>query len=430
MKIINISFLTVLFCLLTPLCLHGEITIEECVRKAEANYPLIRKYELLKATRDIELSEINRSWLPRAGVYGQITVQNNVPSFPELLTDVLQQMGGNIRGTGKIQYKAGIDISQPVWDGGTSRARREVTRAREAVQQSALDVELYTVRQRVENIYFAILLTEEQIARNSITYNLLLSNLERLHSMLRNGTAMKSDVDMVEAQAIMVNQGITQARSAVRGYRNVLEIFIGENIGNESLVLPVADIPPTNESDRPEMRLFEKRLAANAAAGSLHNTYLMPEIGLFAQAFYGYPSFNYFKSMMNRKLSFNIMAGVKVSWNISSLYTKQTNARRVAAEAEEINTDREVFFFNSDIQSASQIETINGLHDIMKDDAKIISLRANVRRAAESQLQNGIIDTTALLAKISDENTAELTAALHRIQLQQEIYKLKYTLNR
>lgn len=426
----NISFLTFLLCLLQPFCLCAEITIEECVRKAEANYPLIKKYKLLKTTRDIELSEINRSWLPRTEVYGQITAQNTVPSFPELLTDILQQMGGDMRGIGKIQYKVGLDISQPVWDGGTSHARREVTRAREAVQQSALDVELYMIRQRVENIYFAILLTEEQIARNNVTYNLLLNNLERLRSMLRNGTAMQSDVDMIEAQAIMVSQGITQARSAVKGYKNVLEIFIGESIGNESLVLPVADIPLTTESDRPELRLFERRLAADKAVCSLYDTSIMPKVGLFAQAFYGYPGFDYFKSMTNRNLSFNIMAGVKLSWNISSFYTKETNARRTAAEAAEINTDREVFLFNSGIQASAQIETIKGLHEIMKDDAKIILLRTNVRRAAESQLQNGIIDTTALLAKISDENTAQLTGALHRIQLQQEIYKLKYTLNR
>ena len=66
----------------------------------------------------------------------------------------------------------------------------------------------------------------------------------------------------------------------------------------------------------------------------------------------------------------------------------------------------------------------------MADDERIVTLRASVRQAAESQLKNGVIDATALLSKITDENLALLTARYHEIQLLQNIYKLKNTLNR
>ncbi len=419
----------IMLSLVWVLNLKAQVTIEECVAKAKANYPLISKYGLLEATRDIDLAEINNSWLPRIGVYGQVTGQNVVPAFPKYLSDMLDQMGQNMKGLGKVQYKIGVDISQNIWDGGTAKARREVARTQEAVNKSALDVEMYAVRQRVESVFFAILLTEEQIAQSEITLNLLQKNLEQLQSKVRNGVAMQSDADMVEAQALTLKQSIAQANSAAEGYRDVLELFIGESIKGKKLTRPSAEMPLSNENNRPELSLFERRLQANETAQRLTDTSLMPKIGLFAQAYYGYPGFDYFKSMMNRNLSFNILAGVKASWNIDSFYSNKNNRRRTSTSALEINTDKELFLFNNEIQSASQKEAIQGLREVMKDDARIIELRGNVRRAAESQLANGIIDATALLTKISDENIAQLNARLHEIQLIKEIYNLKYTLN-
>lgn len=422
-------FVAVLMFAASTVYVEAQITIEECIRLSENNYPLIKKYELLSKTKDISLSDINKSWLPRISVYGQVTGQNIVPSFPKSLTGILEQMGQEIKGIGKVQYKVGVDISQTIWDGGASTIRREIAQSNEDTRKAALDVELYAVRERVENIYFAILLTEEQIAQNEVSYNLLLNNLKKLESMLRNGVAMQSDLDMVEAQALTVKQTISSARNAVQSYRKILSIFIGENIDGEQLTKPDCVETPMGESDRPELKLFDSKLRLNQLSDRLNELMLRPRIGFFAQAYYGYPGFNYFNSMLNRGLSFNILAGVKVSWNIDSFYTRKNNTRRLQLEKDDIEADRELFLFNSNMQSTSQRIAINGLRDIIKDDSKIIDLRTKVRKAAESQLENGIIDVTALLTKISDENIARLLAQLHEIQLLQEIYKLKYTLN-
>lgn len=416
--------------ILSPLLATAGLTIEQCVEKARDNYPMVKKYDLLASTLDIDLSDINKGWLPRIGVYGQVTAQNVVPSFPESLSSVLQQMGQPMKGLGKLQYKAGVDVSQTIWDGGVSHVQRELRRAGTAAEQSALDVEMYAVRQRVENLYFAILLTEEQIAQNRNTMTLLDATLERLKAMLRNGTAMQSDVDMIEAQSLTLAQGIAQAESALNGYRTVLELFIGESLQGVELIRPDSVMPSELQSDRPEIRLFDTRIVAADASRRLADTALMPKVGLFAQAYYGYPGFDYFKSMINRDLSFNIMAGVKVSWNIDSFYTKRNVSRRNRLDIAGIMAEKETFLFNSDMQVASQLEKIRGIRDVMKDDSRIMALRANVRKSAESQLQNGIIDTTALLTKITDENQAALMARYHEIQLVQEIYNLKYILNR
>lgn len=421
-----------MFLLLLIFCVtlsYGDVTIQECVEKAENNYPLIRKYNILTALKDVELSEINKSWLPHIEPYAQFTAQNVVPSYPDALRNVLQQMGNNVRGLSKFQYKVGVDIQQTVWDGGASKVRRELTDAKEEINRNSIAVELYAVRERVENLFFAILLTEEQILQNEITYNLLIANKDRLSAMLRNGVAMKSDVEMVEAQSLTLKQNIAIAKSNVAGYRDMLGLLVGESFDNVTLVLPNGEMPMPESINRPEITLFDRRLELNSLSDKFTEVSLMPKIGFFAQAYYGYPGFDYFKSMMSRNLSFNVMAGVKASWTIDSFYTKKSNFKKTALLTEEILAEKDVFIFNINLQTSSQKEKIEGLRKIMADDSKIVDLRSGVRKAAESQLENGVIDATALLAKISDENIAKLNAKFHEIQLIQEIYKLRYLLN-
>ena len=408
----------------------AQLTLERCHQLAQENYPAIKKYGLIDKSLEIELSDINKSWLPSVTAYGQGTIQNVVPAFPAALEDVLAQMGKEVRGIGKFQYKIGVDVSQTIWDGGASNTRREIVRSQEAVQQSGLEVEMYALRQKVDNIYFSILLTEEQIKQSNQTLELLNANLDLLRSMLKNGTAMRSDVDMVQAQALTLKQSITQAESTVKSYRTLLSIYVGEDISAQQLVLPSAELPSSLTSDRPELKLFDSRQNALETSQLMTNVSLMPKIGFFAQAYYGYPGFDYFKSMMNRDLSFNILAGVRVSWNIDSFYTKKNKLAKTALDIDNINIERETFLFNSRLQTESQLETLEGLRNVMQDDAQIIELRGNVRNAAESQLRNGIIDATALLSKITDENLAKLTAKFHEIQYIQEVYKIKNTLNR
>ena len=422
-------------CLLLALSLLGgvhlsaQVTLEECVKLAQDNYPLIRKYDLLNRTKEVNLSDINKSWLPQINVYGQGTVQNATPSFPESLAGIISQTGTSISGLNEWQYKVGADISQNIWDGGSAKTERKIERAEDAKRKAALDVQLYAIRQRVEDLFFGILLIEEQTEQTRNMQTLLQSNLDKLRTMHENGTAMQSDVDMVEAQCLSTSQQLIQAESTAKSYRKVLEIFTGKSLANQELVKPDASIPKDLMPNRPELRHFEAQLQANEARNASITASTMPRIGLFAQAYYGYPGFNYFESMMNRDPSFNLLAGVKVSWNIGAFYTKKNNRRKLRLSSDNIAVERDVFLFNTNMQTRSQLDHIDELKAIMKENDRIVELRTNVRKAAESQLDNGVIDATDLLTKLTDERQARLTASYQEIQLLQSIYQLKYTLN-
>ena len=423
-------YLSLVLLLLATCHLSAQVTLEECVKLAQDNYPLIRKYDLLNQTKAVNLSDINKSWLPQINVYGLGTVQNETPTFPESLAGLISQTGMSISGLNEWQYKIGADINQNIWDGGVSKTERKIERAEDTERRTALDVRLYAIRERVENLYFGILLIEEQAEQTRNMQTLLQSNLDKLRTMFENGTAMQSDVDMVEAQCLSTSQQLIQAESTAKSYRKVLEIFTGESLAGQELVKPDASIPQDLLPARPELRYFEAQLQTNEARNASITASTMPKIGLFAQTYYGYPGFDYFESMMNRDLSFNMLAGVKVSWNIGAFYTKKNNRRKLRLSSDNIAVERDEFLFNTNMQTRSQLDHIDELRAVMKENDRIVELRTNVRKAAESQLDNGVIDATALLAKLTDEKQARLTASYHEIQLLQSIYQLKYTLNK
>lgn len=423
-------FLPLAVSLLASLPLFAQVTLEECVTLAQENYPLIRKYGLLAQVEEIDLSEINKGWLPQVSVYGQGTGQNDAPSFPESLSRVIGQAGIDMKGVDEWQYKAGVDIWQNVWDGGESKAQRNTARAERAERQAALDVQLYAVRERVEDLFFGILLLDEQMAQTRNMLALLENNLEKLRAMLRHGTAMQSDVDMMEAQCLSVKQQLIQAERSSKNYREVLGLFTGKQLAGQDLLKPDASIPQDLVSNRPELRRFEAQAQVNEARKASVAASTMPRISLFAQAYYGYPGFDYFESMMGRDPSVNLLAGVKVSWNLGAFYHKKNEDRKLRLASDNIAVERDVFLFNTSLKTRSQLDRIDELRAVMKENERIVELRERVRKAAESQLDNGIIDATDLLAKLTEEKQARLTASYHEIQLLQAIYRLKYTLNR
>lgn len=423
-------YLLLVLSLFVSVQMSAQVTLEECIALAEENYPIISKYDLLEQTKEVNLSNINKGWLPQINLYGQGTVQNDTPSLPESLTNIINQTGTNIAGLNEWQYRIGADISQNIWDGGTSKVHRKIERAEDAERQAAIDVQLYAVRERVEDLYFGILLMDAQIEQVKNMQLLLQSNLDKLWIMQSNGTAMQSDVDMVEAEYLGTVQQLTQAESASQSYRNVLGLFMGKSIVGQKLVKPEAFIPQDMMPSRPELKYFEKQLQTNEARNASITANMMPKIGLFAQLYYGYTGFDYFENMMNRNPSFNILAGVKLSWDIGALYNKKNDRMKLKLSSDNINVERDIFLFNINLQSRSQLDHIDELKAIIKNNDRIVELRTNVRKAAESQLDNGVIDATALLTKLTDEKQARLTAAYHEIQLLQSIYELKYTLNK
>lgn len=312
-------------CLLVWGSAGAQLTLDSCRLLARNHYPEIRRYDLVRQTEEYTLSNARREWLPQLSLSAQATWQTAVPAFPDALTGMLTQYGVGMPGMNKDQYKVQLEVTQTIWDGGKSAADKRIAEAEAAEQRQATDVDLYALEGRVDDLYFGILLLDERVAQTKLTLGLLRSNLDKVRSLQRNGAAMQSDADAVEAELLTVEQQLAQVEASRESYRRMLELFIGEELAGRALVRPDVAEPASFETARPELALFDAQAEKLAAQRRLVKSATRPRFGLFAQGYYGYPGMDYFESMMSNDWSWNALVGFRMSWNFGAFYTKKNS---------------------------------------------------------------------------------------------------------
>jgi len=402
-------------------------TLEECQQAAEKNYPLIKQYGLIAKTTQLTVKNIQKGRLPQVTASAQATYQSAVTAWPESMQSIYQQMGLNMKGLRKDQYKISVDLQQTIYDGGAISSQRNIAQQEGKVQEAQTETNLYQVRRRVNEMYFSLLLLNEQIQLNEDVKILLLSSEKKISAMVKGGTAATSDLDNVRAERLSVEQQNENLKQQKQMLQRMLSVFCGLEVNNTQKPAPVQIASSVNH--RPEMRLYNSQLELTEAKEKALETQLRPKLGLFAQGFYGYPGLNMFEDMMNRKWSLNGIVGIKLSWNVSAFYTHKNDKARLSAQREMIENAREVFLFNNKLEEIQQNENINRYQTMIKSDDEIIVLRTNVRKAAESKLTHGIIDVISLLREINNENAAKTQQSIHEIDMLKEMYNLKYTNN-
>ena len=402
-------------------------SLEECRQAAEHNYPIIRQYDLIARTTELTVRNIQKAWFPQISVTAQGSYQNKVTAWPENLQGLFTQMGLQLQGLSRDQYKVGIDVRQTLFDGGAIGSRREIARGEGAVQAAQTEVDLYKIGQRVNEMYFGLLLLDEQLRLNADANALLRSNEAQLAAMLKNGTASAGDFENVKAERLSAEQQQTELLSQRQTLQRLLSLFCG--IPVDSIRRPAVPNLPSGENKRPELRLFDRRLQLTDAQEKALDAQLLPQLGLFAQGYYGNPGLNLFEDMMKRRWSWNGIAGLKLTWNLSALYTHRNEKSKLRVQRELIENARQQFLFNNQLDETQQSENVRRFRAIAQRDGEIIALRTAVRKAAESKLAHGIIDVNRLLREINKENAAKTQQAIHEVDMLKAMYDLKFSHN-
>lgn len=410
--------------LLMPFCVISQ-TLDECRRLAREHYPEIARFGLIEQSGHFSLANASRAWLPQGTLNGQATWQNSVMELPEQFQQLMQMQGVSYPGLKPLQYKIGVDLSQQIWDGGLSAANRAKIRAESEVERRQTEVNLYDIDSRVEDVYFGILMLDERLKSARLTATMLDSTLRQVDVMITNGVAMKSDRQQIAAQRLTLEQQIEKLTASRYAYSRVLSLFIGKELGEVSRPRP--DYIALTE--RPMERLLDSRLAALDATRKTINASVMPRFGAFVSAYMGYPGLNYFESMGSTKMMPNLIAGLQLQWNFSALYTRKNSLRNIEIQSENIEVAKRVFNLNRNIATEQKRAEIESLERIIAHDDEIVQLRRDVLEATRAQLKNGILDTTALLSKITDAELAETDRETHSLELLQAQYKLYQTEN-
>ena len=413
-----------------PIATQAGLTLDHCQQMAQDNYPLLKKYEIIRQTTDYTITNINRGWLPKLAVSGQVSYQSAVATLPDVLAGMLQSNGYDVKGLDKDQYRLAIDANQTLWDGGNMKAQKQVAEMEGKVQSAQTDVDMYAIRERVNNLFFGILLIEDKIQLNNDLQKLLLSNCTKLENMILGGTAMKADVDVVKAEYLKTKQQMTELEHMKKSYQEMLAIFTNQKVeAITNLKQPEAYVPISNVNNRPELQLFANQTMRIESRKKLLDSSIRPRLSLFAQGWYGYTGYDMFNDMFDHDWTLNGIIGLRVSWNISNLYTHKNDSRKLEMDRNQVQTAQDVFLFNNSLLSAQQQTQIDQYRKMTEEDTDIINLRTSVRQAAESKLEHGIIDVNNLLQEITRENQARTDRSTHEVEMMKSIYELKNTIN-
>ena len=411
-----------------PMLALGQ-TLDDCQQAAEKNYPLIQQYGLIEKTTQLTVANIQKGWLPQVSAQAQATYQSDVTAWPSEMKAMMSGMGIDMRGLTKDQYRVGIDVQQTIYDGGVIGSQKRIAREQGKVQAAQNEVNIYNVRKRVNEMYFGLLLIDEQIKLNTDLQTLLAGNERKLESMTKRGTAAESDLQSVKAERLNAVQKGTELVSQKQMLQRMLSTFCGIEINN--IQKPQVKSDGRNlatGNQRPELKVLDAQISVLNAQEKALNAALMPKVGVFAQGFYGYPGLNMFEDMMRHKWSLNGLVGARVTWTIGALYTRKNDKAKLQLQRDMTESSREVFLFNNNLEQIQQNENIERYQKLMAHDGEIISLRQAVRKAAESKLAHGIIDVNDLVREINQENAACVQQSVHEIEMLKEIYDTKYTI--
>lgn len=414
----------IIFSLSLPLLatlMYGQLTLEACRQKTQANYPLVRQYGLIEKAREYNLENAGKGWLPQFVVSGKATYQSDVTKLP---VDV---PGIDVKTMPKDQYQVMLEVSQNIWDGGDVRSKKQLTRAASDVEREKQGVDMYALNERVNQLFFGILLLDEQLKQNKM----LQEDLERTHKQvsdyIANGIANQSDLDAVSVELLGTKQKRIELEASREAYVGMLALFTGEDVTSGTVLQKPADVSElaSQVNNRPELRWLDAQNGQLGVQEEMLKNRLHPRFGLFVQGAYGNPGLN----MLNDKFAAYYVAGVRMSWNFGSLYTLRNDRRLIDNSRLLLETNRDVFLFNTRLQTTQQNSTILSMRRQMVDDDEIIRLRVNIRKAAEAKVANGTLTVTDMLREITSENLARRTKAVHEVQLLMNIWQLKYTLN-
>jgi len=417
-----------LFWISSPVKGQESITLSQCYEWARNNYPQIRQFGLIEQAEQYNLSNAGRGWLPQISVNAKATYQNEVTKLPfdtENISSILP--GFDMPTLSKDQYQIAGEISQTIWDGGLIHSARNLTRAEAEANREQLESDLYTLNDRVNQLYFGSLLQDELIRQNTILQKELQINIDRIKAMIENGVANQSDRESMEVELLNARQNEIELKASRKAYRQMLSVLTGVSLSEDAiLVAPL--LPGSSFSggiNRPELRAFDARVALMEAQNKQITADLMPRFGAFIQGGYGRPGLNMLEDSFNPFY----VAGVRMSWNLGKLYTIKNDRRKVETNRKNVEVQRETFLFNLQLQLLQQNTEIRKITDLMHSDDEIIRLRNSIKKAAEVKLENGVISVTDLIREINAEDMAKQQGVTHKIQHLMAVYNYLYSTN-
>lgn len=402
---------------LLSLSVSAQITLDECKTSARDNYPAVKQYRLIELSRAYTVDNASKAWLPKVSVAAGAVA----------MTDLTEKMAtGAATDISNEIYGAMLQVNQTIYDGGTTAARKRVTRAEADVEKGRLDVTMYDINSRVEEIFFGILTIDEKLKQIQLLQNDLELSMRTVNGMINGGLANLSDKDAIKVEQLKASQQESSLTTSRDAYVRMLAAFTGKDMPSSTQFEKPSDtITPsygTITNRRPELEYYSARLRLLDEQRHTLDTKLRPQISFFGAAVYH----NRINDLLKNG---TLAAGVTLSWNIGALYTRKNDIRNIETQKLQTESQRETFLLNTRMQNENSYGNINGLKKQIALDDEIITLRENIRQTTEKKVENGTETVNELLRHINSVSEARQAKTMHEIALIRELYSLRHTNN-
>ena len=388
------------------------LTIEACQDSALKNYPLIQQFGLIEQTKELTLSNANRAYLPQFEI---TLIGGIVEGMPSLNPQGTESSSLNTKLIGLGQ------LNQVIWDGGMTKASKGIIEANSEVETANIQISLYQLKDRINNLYFGVLLIDEQIAQLELLKETLKRNQKRVQNAIENGTAFNSDEDELKVELINTQQKQDELYYNKLAYMKVLSAMIGEEIPEDAKFTRPGFSQAVEDLSihRPELTKFNSQRTLINAQAELNKATLMPKLGVMGFGVFLSPGLEFGTSTMDNL----IVAGLSVSWQLSPLYKNANNKKLTQINLQGIQIQEETFLFNTNLELSQTDMELEKFRKLLEQDSEILALKTRIKDAYAIKYENGVATMSSMLDRINDENITKQNMIMHEIQYLMKAYQ-------
>lgn len=399
-----------------------QLTLEACQQRAEQHYPLTRQYGLIEKTKEYNLSNASKRYLPQVTLSAKASYQSEVTSLPLDLSSLGLPL--SLPSVKKDQYGATIDVSQLVYDGGAVSAAKQTIVVESQANRLSNDVSLYSLRKQVSEVYFALLMLQEQQRSHTFYQEQLRRTEDKLQASLRGGIVTRADVDAVHADYLKGEQTGITLRHQIQAYTEALALLTGDSLtASVELVRPqLQSLPP--RSERPELRLLTAQQQLTEQRTGELKASLRPTLGLFAQGGYSRPGLN----MLKTDFAPYYVVGARLSWSLGNFYTYSGKRKALEAQRQMLESQADAFRLSQRIQAQELRQTSLAGSEQSAFDSQIVQLKKQIYQTAEARLLGGTLSATDAMRELTSLRLAEQDQIQHDLTQLKADYDLRWTL--
>ncbi|HTA82056.1 MAG TPA: TolC family protein [Bacteroidia bacterium] len=398
------------------------LTLDTCYARARQQYPLIKQKGLIEKTKEFSVANAAKGYLPQVNFNGQATYQSAVTSI------TISGLPPAFKGLSfptptKDQFNMHGEVDQTIYDGGTIKQQKQSQEVNAGIQDQNIEVQLYALKDRINQIFFGALLIDEQLKQNEVTQKDLQNSIDQMQAAVNNGTALNSSLEELQAELYQQQQnsiGLTASRKA---YVDMLAIFINEQLDENTVFATPRNLAVSDSIHRPELSFYDFQKKNDDVQDKLLNAGNRPKFSAFFQGGYALPGLNGF----DVNPAWYYITGVRLTWSLGGFYTLKNQRQLLEIDRQSLDVQKDDFIFNTRINLRQESADMIKLQQMINKDNDIISKRTAVKDASKAQMDNGVITVHDYISQLDAEDAAKQNLLLHQVQLLMDQYNYQNT---